>query len=93
MLPERVYKKDELLAYLQHGRDKYHSVIAGLDEENITDRWINDRKNYCIVEILLYNMRHVQHHTGQLNLLLRQGINDAPKWVSQAKTDLHSVNK
>lgn len=33
-------------------------------------------------------MRHVQHHTAQLNLLLRQEINDAPKWVSVAKIEL-----
>src|SRR5947209_15151636 len=28
-------------------------------------------------EMLLYNMRHVQHHAAQLNLLLRQNIDSA----------------
>lgn len=88
VMPERIYAKEELLAYLEHGRNKCRFLISGLTEETMNDRWINEYRNYSMVEILLYNMRHVQHHTGQLNLLLRQGINDAPRWVSQAKTDL-----
>jgi len=41
--------------------------------------------NYSMVEeILLYNMRHVQHHAAQLNQLLRQEIDQAPDWVFQA---------
>ena len=36
-------------------------------------------------ELLLYNMRHVQHHAAQLNLLLRQATGAAaPRWVSRA---------
>jgi hypothetical protein len=48
-------------------------------------RWINEYKNFSVFEILLYNMRHVQHHAAQLNQLLRISIQDAPKWVSQAE--------
>jgi uncharacterized damage-inducible protein DinB len=43
---------------------------------------------FSTLEILLYNMRHVQHHAAQLNLLLRQEINKAPDWVSQAEDDM-----
>lgn len=48
--------------------------------------WINQSKtmNFSVIEILLYNMRHVQHHAAQLNLKLRQGMNDAPIWVKSA---------
>jgi len=35
-------------------------------------------------ELLLYNMRHVQHHAAQLNLILRQKVDSAPGWVAQA---------
>ena len=59
-----------------------------MTEEIANSRWINDYKNYSVFEILLYNMRHVQHHTAQLNLLLRQEINTAPKWVSIAKIEM-----
>jgi hypothetical protein len=88
IMPERVYSVEELLSYLQHCRQKCHDVIAGLTDERAAKRWINERRNYNTIEILLYNMRHVQHHAAQLNLLLRQTINDAPKWVSQTKTNL-----
>ena len=31
------------------------------------------------------NMRHVQHHAGQLNLILRQSIDSAPRWGFKSK--------
>ncbi|MBK8554122.1 MAG: hypothetical protein IPL53_24965 [Ignavibacteria bacterium] len=58
--------------------------------------WIEEPDNlacpetlrYSVFEILLYNMRHVQHHAAQLNLLLRKKINMAPDWVSEAEDGL-----
>lgn len=91
-MPERVYAKEELLNYLQASRTKCKTLIAGLtDEELINNRWINasGTMNYSVLEICLYNMRHVQHHAAQLNLLLRQSIDDAPQWVFRAKEGLH----
>ncbi len=86
MMPERTYTREELLRYLAHGRAKAHDLIFRMTEALAAKRFINPYRNYSIFEILLYNMRHVQHHTGQLNLLLRQGTGtDAPRWVSQAK--------
>jgi hypothetical protein len=82
-MPERVYAKEELLSYLEFSRAKCHDLIDCLTNESMVKRWINEYRNYNVVETILYNMRHVQHHTGQLNLLLRQRINDAPGWVSQ----------
>jgi uncharacterized damage-inducible protein DinB len=93
-LPDRVYSKNELLDYLQASREKSHQLISGLTEEKLTTRWINESgtMNYSVIEILLYNMRHVQHHAAQLNLLLRQEINNVPDWVRRANDDLLSAN-
>lgn len=88
ILPERAYSKVELLTYVGFGRQKCHDLIAGLTTEGAAKRFVNAYKNYSILEILLYNMRHVQHHAAQLNLLLRQGMNDAPNWVSRTKASL-----
>jgi hypothetical protein len=74
ILPERVYSKEELLAYLEYSREKAFFLIDGLNEETSKERFINKKKNYSRVEIIIYNMRHVQHHVGQLNLLLRQNV-------------------
>ncbi len=42
-----------------------------------------------VAETLLYNMRHVQHHAAQLNMLL-QNIDSAPRWVK--KTNAPSLD-
>jgi len=38
-----------------------------------------------VAELLLDNMRHVQHHAAQLNLVLRQKTGSAPKWVTASR--------
>jgi hypothetical protein len=37
---------------------------------------------------MLYNLRHVQHHAAQLNLILRQVTDSAPDWVGRTPGDL-----
>ncbi len=40
------------------------------------------------LELLLYNMRHVQEHAAQLNMFLGQNAIDvASDWVSRVKAD------
>ena len=86
LVPDRVYSKQELLDYVELNREKCRRLIGGLTEENLAERWIEEDggRNYAVLELLLYNMRHVQHHAAQLNMLLRRELNDAPHWVSQA---------
>jgi DinB superfamily len=79
--PERVYSKAELLEYLEHCRQKCKAQIASFDEQKITWRFQAWRNNFSLLELALRNMRHVQHHVAQLNMLLRQSGNDAPQWV------------
>ena len=81
--PERVYTQQELLTYLGFCRNKCRRLVGGLTSELMEARWINESRtmNYSVLEILLYNMRHVQHHAAQLNMILRNSIDDAPTWV------------
>ena len=88
LLPERPYRKDELQTYLEHCRRKCREVIVGLTEEKARQRCGFERPDMSVAELLLYNMRHVQHHTAQLNLLLRQGGGSPPRWVARTKSDL-----
>lgn len=85
LLPDRVYTKDEIQSYLEHGRNKCKEKIEALTDEKAIQRggfqWIEG----SVVELNLYNLRHVQHHTGQLNLILRQTIDSAPRWVKRTK--------
>lgn len=86
-LPERVYTKPELLSYVDYCRDKCRKLISSLSDENLQKRFKNQYMDYSRLEILLDNIRHVQHHTGQLNLLIRQSGNVPPDWVSQTKEE------
>ena len=90
IIPNRIYSKEELLNYALSSREKCRQAIAGLTNENISDRWVepSGHRNYSVVELLLYNMRHVQHHAAQLNMMLRQEINDSPKWIGRVKDNL-----
>jgi len=84
ILPERVYTKAELLAYLAHGRTKCRATIANLTEEQAWRRCTFPWGELSFAELLLDNMRHVQHHAAQLNLILRQKTDSAPRWVARA---------
>lgn len=88
LLPERVYAKDELLKYLEHGRGKCRATIEALTDEKARQRCGFDWLDISVAELLLYNMRHVQHHAAQLNLILRQSAGSAPNWVRKTKTPL-----
>ena len=88
IMPERKYTKEELTTYIQYCRKKCHDLIHGLSEEDSKRRFINTYRNYNVLEILLYNMRHVQHHTGQLILLLRKELDIGSKWMSRSNARL-----
>jgi len=89
LLPERVYTKNELKNYLDHCRNKCLKTIKSLSDKNSHQHFRYGSINLSFAELLLYNMRHVQHHTAQLNLLLRQEIDSAPGWVKQTKINLN----
>jgi uncharacterized damage-inducible protein DinB len=81
-----IFSQESLLHYLDACKEKARNLIENLDEQGAAQRWINESKtmDYSLFEILLYNLRHVQHHIGQLNLLLRQHIDHAPEWIEKA---------
>ncbi len=90
MVPDELYSKSEVLAYVDQLREKCKSCISSLSDKKIASRWVEKYgdMDYAQLEILLYNMRHVQHHAAQLNLLLRQKINKSPKWIFRAEDRL-----
>jgi DinB superfamily len=85
VLPERPYTKAELQAYLDHGRSKCRVTLDGLSAEKAGRRCGFSWLDISVAELFLYNMRHVQHHAAQLNLILRQQTDSAPGWVRKAR--------
>lgn len=96
VIPDRHYNKDEMLEYLSSIRMKCKKQILNATNEQLTKRWIEDIeidlhglcpsivKDYNVLDILFYNLRHVQHHVGQLSFMLRQKMSTAPDWVSKS---------
>jgi uncharacterized damage-inducible protein DinB len=88
LLPERVYTRDEMLAYLEHCRRKSRQTVDALTDDGMRRRHVFGSVDLDFGELLLYVMRHVQHHAAQLNLILRQTIDSAPGWVFRGKAEV-----
>lgn len=85
LLPPRVYVKTELLDFCAHGRARMRSTLSTITDDESRARCAFTWLDLSRGEMLLYTMRHVQHHTGQLNMLLRQSGHPAPRWVRTAR--------
>jgi hypothetical protein len=82
VMPERVYTKEELLAYLRHARAKFHATLESMTDEQAAQTIEFPWLQLSRADLLLNDIRHVQHHTAQLNLILRQVTDSAPRWVA-----------
>jgi hypothetical protein len=82
IIPDRSYTKPELRAYLTHGRRRLREAIEGLTAETAGRRCRFGWGEASYLELLLYNLRHVQHHVGQLNMRIREKTESAPRWVA-----------
>ncbi len=86
VLPDRVYSKDELLRYLEHGREKSRAAILALTDEQARQQCAFEWLKMSFLELLLYTMRHIQEHGSQMNMLLGQKIGFSPGWVGRARS-------
>lgn len=86
MVPDKIYSRKELIDYLMQSRLKCKKLIESLTADKILNTRFTEGDqegdmDYPILEILLYNLRHTQHHTGQLNLIMRQDLNKHSEWA------------
>jgi hypothetical protein len=90
VLPKQPYTKEELHAYLASLRQKCHTTLVALTDEQarrpVEYPWA-EGKAVSFLELQVYNLRHVQEHAAHLSLFLGQhGIPDeALDWVPRAK--------
>lgn len=84
LLPDRQYSRDELLSYLNHCRQKCQSTIEALTDENVYRPCKFSWGELSFAELMLDNMRHVQEHAAQLNMILGQKIGASTHWISRA---------
>jgi DinB superfamily len=92
IVPDQPYTREQLRAYLASTRQKCHTTLATLTDEQarqpVAFPWARGQA-VSYFELQLYNMRHVQEHAAQLSLVLGQhGVPDeALDWVARAKDD------
>ena len=84
--PSRVYSKDELKTYLAHDRTKCRLTIESLTDKKARRTCKFPWGEIPFTELLLDNMRHVQEHSAQLNMILGQKIGYDPGWITTMKS-------
>ncbi len=84
-LPSIVHSREELLEYLNYCNDKLKVNVLENPDKMLSSIWKNDYHSFSFLEMTLYNMRHVQHHVGQLNKLLRLFNCTPPRWVKKCE--------
>lgn len=70
--PSRRFTQEELLHYVKLCREKIITAIAAESAETLKGPSGFSHLSIPRAELHLYNLRHVQHHTGQLTAFLRR---------------------
>lgn len=79
--PSRRFERGELLEYTAICRRKLAGAIAAETEATLRGPSGFAHLPFSRAELHLYNIRHVQHHTGQLSAALRRVGVDTGRWV------------
>ena len=79
------YTKDEVLEYMDFCRQVVEDKVPALDLEAASGfDWLPFDK----LELQFYNIRHTQHHTGQLSERLRTSSDAGIRWVANHAQDI-----
>ena len=78
--PDNAYTQEQLLDYADHCIYKCRETIEKLTDEKALERCGFWWYELNVGEFLLNNLRHTQHHAGQLNLLLRLRADIGIEW-------------
>ncbi len=80
MGPSPGLTKDETLSYLAICRKKALETLASETPESLERESGFSWLPFSRGELHLYNIRHVQHHTGQVSAYLRRIVEDGERW-------------
>jgi hypothetical protein len=79
--PDSAYAKTQLLDYADHCLRKCDETFAKLTDERALERCGFWWYPLNVGELLLVNLRHAQHHAGQLALILRRRADIGIDWL------------
>jgi uncharacterized damage-inducible protein DinB len=72
--------KEETLAYIATCRQKAAETLAAETAESMQAGSGFSRLPFSRLELHVYNIRHMQHHAGQLSAYLRRIVEDGERW-------------
>lgn len=78
--PSAGLSKEETLAYAEICRKKALETLAAEGPGSLQRESGFSRLPFSRGELHLYNIRHIQHHTGQLSAYLRRVVEDSERW-------------
>lgn len=78
LTPADTFSKEDVLAYYDH---VYERVLTLVESTSFDRPSGFDWLKFSKAEAHLYNLRHIQHHAGQLSERLRQEANLGIRWV------------
>ena len=90
LMPDRVYTKEELLKYLAHGREKCRLTILALTEREQTGVRVSNGSISVLQKFFSTTCGMSSIMPPSWNLLLRQKIDSAPRWVRRTGMKLGS---
>lgn len=79
--PRKAFTRDQLLDYADHCLIKCQETFGKLTDKRALERCGFWWYELNVGEFLLNNLRHAQHHTGQLILLLRRRADIGIEWL------------
>jgi quercetin dioxygenase-like cupin family protein len=82
--PSVAFSKTDILSYLprcrQHCAERLAAMTDAIGSERCGFPWYD----MSVAELLLLNLRHAQHHAGQLALVLRRDAGISVGWIGSA---------
>jgi hypothetical protein len=97
-VPAFVFSKADVLSYLQHCREHCVATLEEMTSARAAERCGFPWYDMSVGELLLLNLRHVQHHAGQPALVLRRRTGLAstgsalPRFGTSESRSLHPIN-
>jgi hypothetical protein len=78
--PDRIRSKSELLKHLSQARGRCFCGLDSLTESHLAKPTAFEWQSFNQANLILDNLRHVQHHVGQLVLILRREADLESEW-------------
>jgi uncharacterized damage-inducible protein DinB len=86
VVADQPYDRDTLVKYVEICQARVKSVLDGETDASLQGSSGFSWLEFSRLELHIYNIRHLQHHTGQLVAALRQSRNTGVEWAFHEHT-------